>query len=304
MPPKAVAKLPPPNARLAELLGELAYGQGLNPSKLPGVRFMRSTAYVPRSPVSYEPSIVVIAQGRKKGHLGRRTFVYDPNHYLVLSVPLPFECETFGTPDEPLLGVSIGVSPALITEMVLQMPPAGPPAGRVEAIQSTPVEPALAEATVRLLECLRSPTDAAILGPPIVREITYRALCGRLGPNLRALAAPDSHFGQISRVLHRMHSDFSRSYQIETLAREAGMSVSTFHAHFKAITSSSPLQYLKRIRLHRARLLMVQEGANAGTAAQRVGYESASQFSREFKRFFGNGPAAMAAQMRLALRAA
>jgi AraC-like DNA-binding protein len=168
-------------------------------------------------------------------------------------------------------------------------------------MQATRLDSALSDAAVRLLECLRSSDDARILGPQIVREITYRVLLGELGHNLRAVAAPHTHFGQISRVLNRMHTEYGRSYDIGELAREAGMSVSTFHAHFKAVTSSSPLQYLKDVRLHKARMLMVHEGVNAGTAALRVGYESASQFSREFKRLFGNGPAAEARQLRKSL---
>lgn len=288
-------------ARLAALLAGQAGGEGFSPSRLPGVRFMRSTLHVPRTPVAYEPSIVIIAQGRKFGHLGGRTFVYDASHYLVLSVPLPFECETVGTPDRPLLGLSVNVSPGLVAEMLLQMerPPAvGEPA---LAINSTRLDDGLGQAAIRLLECLRSADDARILGPQVVREITYRVLTGPLGVGLRALAAPHSHFGQITRVLHRMHADYARAFDMETLAREAGMAVSTFHAHFKAVTSSPPLQYLKTIRLHKARLFMVNDGASAAQAAGRVGYESASQFSREFKRLFGTAPAAAAAQLRASL---
>jgi AraC-like DNA-binding protein len=156
-------------------------------------------------------------------------------------------------------------------------------------------------ATVRLLESLRSADDCRILGPQIVREIIYHVLRGRLGHNLRPLAAPDSHFGRISRILNRIHSDYARHYDIPELAREAGMSVASFPTRFKSITSSSPLQYLKNVRLHKARMLMVNEGFNASGAAEKVGYESASQFSREFKRLFGNGPAAIAAELRMTL---
>ena len=145
---------------------------------------------------------------------------------------------------------------------------------------------------------MRSPDDSRILGPQIVREIIYHVLRGNLGGNLRALAAPDSHFGRISRVLNRIHADYASHYDIGTLARDAGMSVAAFHTRFKAITSSSPLQYLKNIRLNKARMLMVNDGLNAGGAAVKVGYESASQFSREFKRLFGDGPARVAADMR------
>lgn len=290
------------NTRMVSLLSELAQGHGFSASRLPGVKFMRATEHVPSSPITYEPCIVIVAQGRKAGRLGGKTFVYDANNYLVLAVPLPFECETFGTPENPLLGVSISVTPALVAELLVQIEavPADPGA-RPQAIEAAPLDDALGNAAVRLLESLRSPDDARILGPQIMREITYRVLTGPLGASLRALAAPHSHFGQISRVLNRLHADYARTFDMETLAREAGMSVSTFHAHFKAVTTSSPLQYLKTIRLHKARMLMVHDGLSAAGAALQVGYESASQFSREFKRHFGDAPAAVAAQLRASL---
>jgi AraC-like DNA-binding protein len=131
-----------------------------------------------------------------------------------------------------------------------------------------------------------------------LREITFRVLTGELGEHLRALAAPQSHFGQISRVLSHIHRDFAQIRDLSSLAREAGMSLSTFHQRFKEVTASPPLQYLKTTRLHKARLLMVNEGATAAGAAQAVGYESASQFSREFRRLFGQSPAAEAARLR------
>jgi len=270
-------------SRLAKLLEELAHGEGILPSRLPNVKFMRSDRYIPRSPIVYEPGIFIVAQGCKTGYLGERKIVYDPGHYLVLSVPMPFECETEGSPEAPLLAVVMGVTPAGIAELLLQMRDtrfAGE--ASVQAMQSARLDDKLTDAAVRLLESLRSDEDARILGPQIVREITYMILCGKLGKNLRVLVAPDSHFGQISRVLNRMHTDFACSYDMAQVAREIGMSVPTFHARFRVLTATSPLQYLKRVRLHKALLLMVHEGANAGSAAVQVGYESASQFSREF----------------------
>ena len=254
--------------RLVALLDELIQGEGFLPSRLPGVNFMRSTRYVPRSPIVYEPGIFVVAQGRKTGYLGERKIIYDPDRYLVLSIPLPFECETEGSPEAPLLAVSISVTRASIAELLLQMGDGELTIGApVLAMQSTKLDERLRHAVTRLLENLRSDDDARILGPQIVREVTYLVLCGKLGATLRAVAAPDSHFGQISRILNRMHTDFARSYDMTQLAREAGMSVSAFHARFKAVTASSPLQYLKSVRLHKALLLMVHEGASAGVAA-------------------------------------
>ena len=291
---------PIPDPRMAALLADLAKGQGFSESRLPGVRFMRSSQHVPRSPIAYQPSIVIVAQGRKRGHLGALSFTYDPTNYLVLSVPLPFECETHGTPEEPMLGVSIGVTPALVAELLMQMDNP-PPAEQPESIHASPLDPGLSDATVRLLEALGSAEGARILGPQLVREIVYRALLLEQGGTLRALGAPHTHFGQITRALNRIHSEYAETLDMTTLASEAGMSVSTFHTHFKAVTSSSPLQYLKNIRLHKARMLMVHEGTTAAVAAREVGYESASQFSREFKRYFGDGPASEASRLRESL---
>ena len=198
-----------------------------------------------------------------------------------------------------MLAVRIGVTPAAVTELLMQMEHLKPAnSSEPQAMQATELDDVLRGATIRLLESLRLADDSRILGPQIVREIIYHVLRGELGRNLRALAAPDSHFGRISSVLNRIHADYARPYDIGTLARDAGMSVAAFHARFKAITSSSPLQYLKNIRLNKARMLMVSDGLNASGAAVKVGYESASQFSREFKRLFGDGPVKVASDMR------
>jgi AraC-like DNA-binding protein len=289
-----------PDPRLARLLSELATGEGFSASRLPGVRFMRSTHKVPRSPIAYQPSIVIVGQGKKHGHLGTQSFTYDPTNYLVLSVPLPFECETEGTPEEPMLGLSVGVTPATVAELLMQMENL-PPISNPRSIHSSPLDPGLSDAAVRLVEALRTADDARILAPQIVREIIYRVLRTEQSGTLRALGAPHTHFGQISRALNRIHSEYAEALDMTTLATEAGMSVSTFHSHFKSVTASSPLQYLKNIRLHKARMMMVHEGTTAAVAAREVGYESASQFSREFKRYFGDGPASEASRLRESL---
>jgi AraC-like DNA-binding protein len=227
-------------------------------------------------------------------------FTYDAHNYLVLSVPLPFECETEASPKEPMLAVSIKVNLSVLAELLMKMDgahrtntPAMP-----QGIYSTKLDGKLSEAAVRLLECLGDPVEARILGPQLVREITYRVLCGRQGSALRAAAALHSRFGQVNRALQRIHAEYARDFSVEDLADIAGMSPSAFHQNFKALTSTSPLQYLKTIRLHKARMLMVYEGLRAGVAAERVGYESSSQFSREFKRLFGTSPVEAAEAVR------
>ena len=274
------------------LLSALATAEGMQPSKLEGVQLMRASRPIPRTQVLYQPSIVIVGQGRKRGYLGDRVFTYDAHNYLVLSVPLPFECETEATPEGPMLAVSIRVDLAVLGELLMKMDAAhaAPTPAVPQAIYSTKLDLKLSETTVRLLECLAEPSETRILGPQIVRELTYRVLCGEQGGALRAAAALHSRFGQVNRTVQRIHSEYARDLTVEELAETAGMSASAFHQNFKAVTSTSPLQYLKTIRLHKARMLMVHEGLRAGMAAEQVGYESSSQFSREFKRLFGASP--------------
>ena len=288
--------------RLVELLAEVATKNGMHPSPVAGVNLARETVPAPRTPVVYKPSIVVVGQGKKRGYVGDQVLHYDPYNYLVLSVPLPFECEYDCTPEEPLLAVSIDVDPALVGEMMLEMDESSPASRTIpRAIYSTPLDDRMSGAVVRLLECMRSPRDSKVLGRPIVREIVYNVLTGEQGDALRALAARHEHFNQIARVLHHIHLDPAQDFDAESLARKAGMSVSAFHHTFKQMTATSPIQYVKRIRLDSARRLMVHEGYNVSSAATAVGYESASQFSREFKRLFGASPAEEAASLRARL---
>jgi AraC-like DNA-binding protein len=198
---------------------------------------------------------------------------------------------TYASPEEPLLLLTIDVEPTMLGEMLLEMDEFPPSAGLTpRGIATTPMTEELGGAVIRLLECLKSPLDSRILGRQVVREILYRVLQGEQGSALRALASRDDHFARIARVLKYIHAEYARPLSVEELARKAGMSVAAFHHHFKLVTASSPLQYLKRIRLHQARRLMAHDGLNAGAAARAVGYESPSQFSREYRRMFGAPP--------------
>jgi AraC-like DNA-binding protein len=277
--------------RMVDLLARLAPDEGFTQASLDGVAFIRANRPAPRRPVLYEPSIIVVCQGRKHGYLGEQTFVYDPQQYLVLSVPLPFECETEATPDAPFLAISIRVDLAVIAELAILLDEThSVSGGEPRGVYSTPLDTPLADAVLRLLEALASPADTRVLGPSIMREIGYRVLTGEQGDAIRAALAQRHHFGRIAKVLRRIHGHLQDELDVETLAREAGMSLAAFHAQFKSVTATSPMQYVKAMRLHHARLLMVQDGVSAGAAAARVGYASASQFSREFKRLFGRNP--------------
>ncbi len=277
--------------RMVELLGTLAPAEGYTHSSLDGVRFMRTNRPIPRMPVMYEPCIVIVCQGRKRGYLGDEMFVYDAQQFLVLSVPLPFESETDASEEEPLLAISIRIDLTTVAKLLMALNDTrGATRSEPKGIYSSPLDQPLSDAVLRLLEALVSPLDARILGPSIVREIFYRVLNSEQGDALRAALTHQHHFGRIAKALRLIHTDYRGDLDVDMLAREAGMSLAVFHAQFKQVTSTSPMQYVKATRLHHARLLMVQDGLNAGAAAARVGYESASQFSREFKRLFGCSP--------------
>lgn len=289
----------PASIKMVRLLEKLAPNEGYTQSALDSVRLMRSDRPLGRTPVFYEPSIVIVCQGRKLGFLGDEVYIYDAQHYLVLSVPLPFSTETQASPEEPMLAVSIRLDLLELSDLITQIGATGrhpdaPPAG----IASTPLAGHLAGATVRLLEVLTDPLDALVLGPGIVREICYRVLTGEQGGAMRAALTHHGRFGRVARALKRIHADYATPLNVAGLAEEAGMSVPAFHANFRTVTQTSPIQYIKSTRLHQARLMMIRDGVTAAAAAGRVGYESASQFSREFKRLFGRTPANEVRDMR------
>jgi AraC-like DNA-binding protein len=277
--------------RLAVLLDEIAVNEGIHPTVIEGVGVARHSRSLPRTSVVYEPVIVFVGQGRKRSYLGDQVYVYDPSTYFVLSVPLPAECDWDASPEEPVLVLGIRVDPAILGEILLSMDEPLMPLHRMpRAVSTHPMSDQLSDAVIRLLECLKCPLDSRMLGAQIVREIIYRVLREEKDGSLRALANRNGHFMQIARVLKEVHADSAKQFTVESMSKRAGMSVAAFHQNFKLVTGSSPLQYLKRIRLDRAKRLMMHDGYNASTAARTVGYESPSQFSREFKRQFGVTP--------------
>jgi AraC-like DNA-binding protein len=289
--------------RILDLLRTLAVTEGVQPTTIAGVALVRDSRPSPRRPVINEPMILFVGQGRKCAYVGGDVIGYDADHYLVLSVPVPAECEVIATPQQPLLGVKVAIDPSLLAELLVELDDSAPAANvpTPRGIHARPVQEPMRDALVRLLEALRSPRDARILGRGIVRELVYRVLQDEPGSGLRALAARDDRFLRVARVLQHVHADCTQMMGSARLAKLAGMSVTTFHHAFKAVTATSPLQYVKSVRLHRARMLMVHEGHTAATAAAAVGYESPSQFGREWKRLFGNTPTVEVAQLRARL---
>lgn len=285
---------------LAQAMGHFAEQAGLQQLEgvadtcLPGVRFFRASRSTPRQPLTYESGILILGQGNKLIHLGEQQVAYGPGSYLVVGVPLPLECEAYCRPGEPILGLSVAVDLQRLHQQVTRLypPPSRmTPCRAIECGLSCACLPAeLDAACQRLLVALASPVEAAILGPGLLEEILYRVLTGAQGHVLLELAHHDGHYARIARVLGRIHRDYAEPLTVESLAGAAHMSLSTFHRAFRQVTRVSPLQYLKQIRLNRARELIQREGRGIAEAAALVGYNSPSQFSREYKRHFACNP--------------
>jgi len=267
---------------------------------IPDIHLLYGTKPGGRSPVMYEPGIIFLFSGHKTGYLNGREFHYDANEYLLLTVPLPFECETRATPEEPLAGMRINIDLLQLQNLVMDIgeDDCFCPQALADGINSVELSEDILCAAERLLDALEDPLDAKILGKQIIRELLYQVLRGPRGGALLALVTRQTHFSQISKVIRRIETRYTENLTVDQLAADANMSVSAFHHNFKSVTSTSPLQYLKSYRLHKARLLMLHDGMKASTAAIRVGYESASQFSREFKRYFGVTPGEDTARIR------
>jgi AraC-like DNA-binding protein len=282
------------------LLRALAPEEGYNLTALPSVRLLRSNRALSRTPVLYDPGVVIVCQGRKRGYFGDQLYLYDERHYLAVSVPVPFSMETDATPERPLLALYLHLDFTMAAELAAQIDLEGG-TKRVQAPQSmmsTPMDEAMQASVLRFLEAMHRPLEAAVLGPGLLRELYFRVLSGAQGSSMREALAMRGQFGRIGRSIRLIHAGYTQPLVVTQLAEEAGMSVPSFHSHFKAITQVSPMQYVKSTRLHQARLLMVRQDLTAEAASHAVGYTSPSQFSREFKRLFGLTPAAEAKRMR------
>ncbi len=300
---------PSPTDRLASTRASLAQrilahapaGDLQRTPELPGLMLMRLDQPQINSCNVYEPCVAVIVQGSKRVLLGDQTLNYGEDRYLIASMDLPVKTALMqASPERPYLAVALRLDWRDIASLVLDMPATTGRAPEAEhrAMTTGALTAPLLEAFDRLLALLDQPEDIPALAPLIRREIHYRLLAGEAGARLRQIATVDTQSHKVARAIERLNARYAEPLTVETLAREAGMSLSTFHHHFKQLTAMSPLQYQKQLRLTEARRLMLSHGLDASTAAFRVGYESPSQFSREYRRLFGAPPSKDMADLR------
>jgi len=278
-----------------ELAGKIAaqiHAAGEQVTAVPGLTLYRRTAPTACSPATYEPSLTVFVQGRKRVSLGGTTYLCDESTFLLTSVDVPVVSQIVAASEElPLLSLRLGLEMPLIREILSQeeLPEiAVSSQARGIAAGKTTVE--LLSACSRLIDLLDTPEDIPFLGNMIKREIVYRILRGPQGERLRAIATLGDQSHRTAKAIAWLRANYTKPLRLEELAAVARMRMSTLHHHFRALTSMSPLQYQKQLRLVAARERMLIEGLDAASAAFEVGYESASQFSREYKRFFGESP--------------
>ena len=278
---------------LASLIDRFTPAEGVTVTALPRVKLARATRPVAKTHGVQVASVCVIAQGRKRVIVGDETYTYDASHYLMASVDVPVTGQVLDATDgNPYLCFILELDPHELASLVLQSGSGPAPAeGPRRGVFVARVDEPLLQAVTRLVRLLETPADIPALGPLAEREVLYRLLRGEQGARVGEVAIAHSHAQRIGRAIQWLRANFTQPLRIDAFARVAHMSPSSLHHHFKAVTAMSPLQYQKQLRLQEARRLLLSEGIDAATAAHRVGYGSASQFSREYSRLFGEPPA-------------
>lgn len=278
---------------LKKLLEQNSRQEGITPTVIPGVEIFKASSTSTPLPTVYQPSLCVLAQGEKQVFVGTDRYQYRAGQFLTVTVDLPLHSEiTKASAAEPYLLLKVNIEMTLIAELYSLIPtekPLSATAGKALVVGE--MDAATADAVMRLADLTTTPEHIPVLAESIKRELFYRLLCSDFGPLIAQTAIKDSSLHRISKAIQWVKQEFRKPLSVEDLAQLAGMSVSSFHAHFKNITGLSPLQYQKSIRLLAARNLMAAENLDAASTAYQVGYESPSQFSREYARMFGNPPA-------------
>jgi AraC-like DNA-binding protein len=297
---------PDPYGELIDIVSRAATTDGPFETAIRGLHFSRYTAPTPHNHVAQWPCFGLVLQGAKCLELGTETYRYGVGDYLVVSLDLPVTSRvTEASAERPFVGMGLAIDPARVKEVLARLdvvPPAVAPHDmRGVAVHFAP--PELLDAALRLLRLLDRPQDIAALAPLLEQEILYRLLTGPFGPRLLQIATADTPSNRIAHAIDWLRDNYARPLRIEDLAERVGMSVSSLHHHFKAVTAMTPVQFQKQLRLHEARRLMFVERMDVGSAGYHVGYQSPSQFSREYSRLYGQSPLRDASTARLQMAA-
>lgn len=284
---------------IASVIARHVSKDGFHATPIERLTLVRSSTVTMPMPNVYRPQLCLVAQGRKEVVLGERVFRYVPGRYGIVTYDLPAIGHVVeATPDRPYLCLYLDFDPSMLGELASRVPPppgaARPPIGKTVSDASA----GLLDATLRLLRLLDDPAALPVLGPLTEQEILYRLLAGPDGARMRHITASQGRVAQVGRAIAWIGKNFRERFSIERLATEIGMSPSSLHEHFRAVTAMTPLQFQKQLRLQDARSLMLVHGIDVATAALRVGYESPSQFSREYRRHFGEPPTRDIARLR------
>jgi len=291
----------PEVTRLARLISAYAPHDGSFELRIPGLHASRFSRVNTECVHALRlPSLCLVAQGAKTVIVGQEVHEYDPSRMLVFSVALPVAAQiTQASPSEPYLALRLDLDPHKIAELVLKVYPHGlPPVQERSAVYVTPVDANIVNAATRLVECLAQPGDAELLAPLVVDELLIRLLRSPIGIRVAQMGLAESSVYRIAKAISWLRAHFSQPMKVEGLAGLVHMSVSSFHAHFKSVTLMSPLHYQKVLRLQEAKRLMLSDRMDASTASRLVGYQSASQFSRDYGQLFGSAPIKDIARLR------
>lgn len=279
-------------AELARLIKRFSHQDGVLTTAIPSLHFVRSSnTTVPIHQV-HEPALCIVTQGRKVVMLAEESYHYGTSDYLVVSVHLPISGQVIqASAEAPYLCLRLNFDPHQVLDLIKESAfPTSPMPDSRRGLYVSQTNSLLLDAVVRLVHLLENPQDVPVLAPLVIREILYRILQGNQGESLKQLVMTGSHSNRIAEVIKRIKQDYDKPLRIEELSKLANMSPSSLHRHFKEVTAMSPMQYQKQLRLQESRRLLLSESADAADVGFQVGYESPSQFSREYARLFGLPP--------------
>ena len=280
------------NNKILEEVNKLVQENSLTRTNIKAVNLYKTTTFLPRAPLTYDFCLVFVLQGKKIGYLPNKRFEYDDKNYLVVPAALPFECETYASKEEPYTCILININKDIMYEIISSI--SKEESKNCKSVQMAVFQDAVTQdlenSIYRLVKILQSKEESAILGDSILKEIYYRIAIGENAHFLHKMFLENKIESKMTRTLKIIHNDYNKHLDIPTLAKEEDMSVSSFHTHFKKVTTLSPLQYIKKIRLNKAKDLLTRKNLQVNETAYATGYESSSQFSKDFKSYYGYPP--------------